>query len=200
MTETCKSTQRISLPQLREGNTRDEQGKLPHTTPSEARWEREWAGGLNDAWQTIENVLRPQSPLCHIRWKEMLNIQVDQKIGGGFVVESECPWKNTHNTWPYGFPQKSQRANKPPHSDACLSVTHVSKVLKIRFYCLFLDICFYWLLYLLPIGCVSLAFSVSHFSLNASVCRRPMETWKFHLNIHILKKNLDFYLTPYTKL
>ena len=87
-------------------------------------------------------------------------------------------------------PTKKPESQQTPHGDACLPVTHVSKVLKIRFYCLFLDICFYWLLYLLPIGCVSLAFSVSHFSLNASVCRRPMETWKFHLNIHILKKFL----------
>lgn len=169
------STPRISLPQLWEGNTRDEQGKLPHATPSEAPWEKEWAGGLNDGWKTTEKGLRPQAPLCHVSWKEMLNIQVDSKTGGGFAAEKELPWKNIHNTWPYGFPQKSQRANKSPHGDACLSVSHVSNVLKIRFYRLFLDICFYWLLYLLPIGCVSLAFSASHFSLNVSVCRRPME-------------------------
>ena len=139
------STPRISLPQLWEGNTRDEQGKLPHATPSEAPWEKEWAGGLNDGWKTTEKGLRPQAPLCHVSWKEMLNIQVDSKTGGGFAAEKELPWKNIHNTWPYGFPQKSQRANKSPHGDACLSVSHVSNVLKIRFYRLFLDICFYWL-------------------------------------------------------
>ena len=97
-------------------------------------------------------------------------------------------------------PIKKAREPTNPHTVMPVYITHVSEVLKIRFYCPFLDVCFYWLLYLLPIGCLSLAFSVSFFTDCQCVQKTNGDCWKFHLNIHISKKNLDFYLTPYTKL
>ena len=97
-------------------------------------------------------------------------------------------------------PIKKAREPTNPHTVMPVYITHVSEVLKIRFYCPFLDVRFYWLLYLLPIGCLSLAFSVSFFTDFQCVQKTNGDCWKFHLNIHISKKNLDFYLTPYTKL
>lgn len=48
-----------------------------------------WAVGLNDGWKNVEKTLRPLAPLYHTKWKEILNIQVDQKIGGVFTAETD---------------------------------------------------------------------------------------------------------------
>lgn len=194
------STRGISLPQLWEGNASDEQGKLPHTDPPQKLSGRR---SEQEAWATVEDhredPLATSSPLSHQTKGDAKHPSgsEDWRRLCGRKWASLKKYSQYLTLW---VPIKKAREPTNPHTVMPVYITHISEVLKIRFYCPFLDVCFYWLLYLLPIGCLSLAFSVSFFTDHQCVQKTNGDCWKFHLNICILKKNLDFYLTPYTKL